>query len=313
LLSYLARRLLLAPITILGLIAVIFVLVRLMPGDPAVTMLGDYATEERVAALRAEMGLDKPWPVQFGVYIGQLLRGNLGESMRMQKEVSWLIGSFFPPTLILALSAMTIAVLVGVSSGIVSAFFHNTKFDYGTTMLAITAYSAPAFWLGLMALFVFGIKLRWFPITGSGSGGTAVDVLRHLVLPAGALGLRQAALVSRMTRTSVLQTLQEDYVRTATAKGLRNSRVLVKHALRNALIPIVTVMGLTLGVLLGGTVVTEVVFSRPGLGKLLVTSVTTRDFQTLQGLVVVWGGIVILINLVIDLVYCWIDPRIRYR
>jgi len=313
LLSYLARRLLLAPITILGLIAVIFVLVRLMPGDPAVTMLGDYATEERVAALRAEMGLDKPWPVQFGVYIGQLLRGNLGESMRMQKEVSWLIGSFFPPTLILALSAMTIAVLVGVSSGIVAAFFHNTKFDYGTTMLAITAYSAPAFWLGLMALFVFGIKLRWFPITGSGSGGTAVDVLRHLVLPAGALGLRQAALVSRMTRTSVLQTLQEDYVRTATAKGLRNSRVLVKHALRNALIPIVTVMGLTLGVLLGGTVVTEVVFSRPGLGKLLVTSVTTRDFQTLQGLVVVWGGIVILINLVIDLVYCWIDPRIRYR
>ena len=312
-LSYLARRLLLAPITILGLIAVIFILVRLMPGDPAVTMLGDYATEERVAALRAEMGLDKPWPVQFGVYIGQLLRGNLGESMRMQKEVSWLIGSFFPPTLILALSAMTIAVLVGVSSGIVAAFFHNTKFDYGTTMLAITAYSAPAFWLGLMALFVFGIKLRWFPITGSGSGGTAVDVLRHLVLPAGALGLRQAALVSRMTRTSVLQTLQEDYVRTATAKGLRNSRVLVKHALRNALIPIVTVMGLTLGVLLGGTVVTEVVFSRPGLGKLLVTSVTTRDFQTLQGLVVVWGGIVILINLVIDLVYCWIDPRIRYR
>jgi ABC-type dipeptide/oligopeptide/nickel transport system permease component len=313
LLSYLTRRLLLAPITILGLIAVIFVLVRLMPGDPAVTMLGDYATEERVAALRAEMGLDKPWPVQFGVYIGHLLRGNLGESMRMQKEVSWLIGSFFPPTLILALSAMTIAVLVGVSSGIVAAFFHNTKFDYGTTMLAITAYSAPAFWLGLMALFVFGIKLRWFPITGSGSGGTAVDVLRHLVLPAGALGLRQAALVSRMTRTSVLQTLQEDYVRTATAKGLRNSRVLVKHALRNALIPIVTVMGLTLGVLLGGTVVTEVVFSRPGLGKLLVTSVTTRDFQTLQGLVVVWGGIVILINLVIDLVYCWIDPRIRYR
>jgi len=313
LLSYLARRLVLAPITILGLIAVIFVLVRLMPGDPAVTMLGDYATEERVAALRAEMGLDKPWPVQFGVYIGQLLRGNLGESMRMQKEVSWLIASFFPPTLILALLAMTIAVLIGVSSGIVAAFFHNTKFDYGTTILAITAYSAPAFWLGLMALFVFGIKLRWFPITGSGSGGTAVDVLRHLVLPAGALGLRQAALVSRMTRTSVLQTLQEDYVRTATAKGLGNSRVLVKHALRNALIPIVTVMGLTLGVLLGGTVVTEVVFSRPGLGKLLVTSVTTRDFQTLQGLVVVWGGIVILINLMIDLVYCWIDPRIRYQ
>ena len=312
-LSYLARRLVLAPITILGLIAVIFVLVRLMPGDPAVTMLGDYATEERVAALRAEMGLDKPWPVQFGVYIGQLLRGNLGESMRMQKEVSWLIASFFPPTLILALLAMTIAVLIGVSSGIVAAFFHNTKFDYGTTILAITAYSAPAFWLGLMALFVFGIKLRWFPITGSGSGGTAVDVLRHLVLPAGALGLRQAALVSRMTRTSVLQTLQEDYVRTATAKGLGNSRVLVKHALRNALIPIVTVMGLTLGVLLGGTVVTEVVFSRPGLGKLLVTSVTTRDFQTLQGLVVVWGGIVILINLMIDLVYCWIDPRIRYQ
>jgi len=233
--------------------------------------------------------------------------------MRMQKEVSWLIASFFPPTLILALLAMTIAVLIGVSSGIVAAFFHNTKFDYGTTILAITAYSAPAFWLGLMALFVFGIKLRWFPITGSGSGGTAVDVLRHLVLPAGALGLRQAALVSRMTRTSVLQTLQEDYVRTATAKGLGNSRVLVKHALRNALIPIVTVMGLTLGVLLGGTVVTEVVFSRPGLGKLLVTSVTTRDFQTLQGLVVVWGGIVILINLMIDLVYCWIDPRIRYQ
>lgn len=312
-LTYLARRLVLAPITIIGLIAVVFVLVRLMPGDPAVTMLGDYATEERVTALRVEMGLDKPWYVQFIVYIGKLVRGDFGESMRMQKDVSWLIASFFPPTLLLATSAMAIAVLFGVTSGIFAAFFHNTKLDYGTSILAVTAYSAPAFWLGLMALFVFGIRLRWFPITGSGSGGSPLDVLRHLILPAGALGLRQAALISRMTRTSVLQTLQEDYVRTARAKGLDNTRVLVKHALRNALIPIVTIMGLTLGVLLGGTVVTEVVFSRPGLGKLLVTSVTTRDFQTLQGLVVVWGSIVIAINLAIDMVYSLIDPRIRYQ
>lgn len=312
-LGYLARRLVLAPITILGLVAVVFILVRLMPGDPAVTMLGDYATEERVTALREEMGLDKPWYMQFMVYIGKLVRGDFGESMRMQKDVSWLIASFFPPTMLLAVSAMTIAVLFGVTSGIFAAFFHNTKLDYGTSILAVTAYSAPAFWLGLMALFVFGIRLRWFPITGSGSGGSILNVLRHLILPAGALGLRQAALISRMTRTSVLQTLQEDYVRTARAKGLDNTSVLVKHALRNALIPIVTIMGLTLGVLLGGTVVTEIVFSRPGLGKLLVTSVTTRDFQTLQGLVVVWGTIVIAINLAIDMVYSLIDPRIRYQ
>lgn len=312
-LGYLGGRLMLVPVTLLGLVLLVFLLVRLMPGDPAVALLGDYATAENIAAMRQEMGLDKPLYAQFFIYVRNIASGEFGESMRIRKPVSWLIASFLPHTIRLALAAMAISIFIGIPAGVIAANHHNTWVDYGVSIATIAAYSAPAFWLGLLAILLFGLRLRWFPITGAGSGSSPADVLAHLVLPATVLGLRQAALVCRMTRTSVLQTLQEDYVRTARAKGLTEAAVLFKHVLRNAAVPIVTVIGLTVGFLLGGTVVTEVVFSRPGLGRLLVTSVTMRDFQTIQGMAIIWGSMVILVNLLVDIVYSWIDPRIRYQ
>ena len=310
---FIAKRLLLVPITILGLATLMFILVRLLPGDPATVLLGDYATIERVEALEKELGLDRPLYIQYFAYLSQLVRCDFGLSYSISRPVSWLISQALRPTALLAGSAMLISILVGVASGTMAAFSYGTWLDYGTSASALLAYSTPAFWVGLLVIMLFGIRLDWFPITGAGTAGSARDVLAHLALPAVSLGLRQAGLVCRMTRTAVLEVLQEDYIRTARAKGLTTMNVLAHHALRNAAIPIVTIIGLTLGSLLGGTVVTETVFSRPGLGRLLVTSVSTRDFVMLQGLALVWGSSIILINLLVDIIYCMVDPRIRYR
>lgn len=286
----------------------VFSMLHLVPGDPVRAMFVESggATAEQLAQIRHLLGLDRPLHIQYLDYIGKAVRGDLGKSIITQQSVWELIRANFPSTFQLALAGMGLAVVLGTVLGLTAALHHNSWFDNLAMLMATMGVSMPSFWLGLLLIYVFGIKLRWVPIT-SGSD------LRRLALPAVALGFQAAAIIARMVRSSLLEVLREDYIRTARAKGLRDRVVIVRHALRNALIPVVTVVGLQFGGLLGGAVIVESVFARRGIGQLLVEALRARDFPLAQGCVLFVAVVYVMVNLLVDLLYGFLDPRIQYE
>lgn len=312
-LSYLLRRLI-ATIPVMLLVAVfVFMLLRLTPGDPAAIIAGDYANDAQIAEIRTKLGLDKPLPVQFMVWLGNMFQGDFGESFFYKKQVGELIAARLEPTLSLSLLTIILTVCIAVPLGTLAAYRQGSWLDRGIMGFSVLGFSLPVFVIGYMLIYLFSIKLGWLPVQGyqriaDGVGGW----LLRLILPSIALSVIFVAFIARMTRTSVLEVLGEDYVRTARAKGQTETRVLMRHAVRNAAVPIVTVIGLSFAILIGGVVVTESVFNLPGLGLLTVEAVLARDFPTIQAVILLFSFIYVLINLLIDVSYTVLDPRIRY-
>jgi peptide/nickel transport system permease protein len=302
-LTFIVRRLLLAVPVLLGVVFVVMLTVDLLPGDAVALMLGEHATKEAVAALRDYLGLDKPLLTRYVQYVGRLLTGDLGRSIQQNRPVTAELAEAWPATLELTLAALLLATVFGVSAGIVSAVWPSSFFDALARLGSLFGLSLPVFWTGLVLIVIFAWWLPWLPVGGTGS-------LAHLVLPAVALALPSTAMVARMTRSSVLEVLREDYVRTARAKGVRERWVVTKHALRNAAIPVLTLLGLQAGQLMGGAVLTETVFAWPGLGRLMVKAIFARDYVLLQGAVLVFALAFVLVNLLVDLSYGALDPRV---
>ena len=307
-------------------------MLRMIPGDPARLLLGEYATQEDLARLRGQMGLDRSYPVQYGIYLAGLLQGDLGNSLRNGAAVTEEIAPRLMATLELAVAAMLIASLVGIAAGVISSVKQFSAWDYGSMVLALVGVSMPIFWLGLMLMYVLAVMFPVMPMMGrigmgsepdvvtglmlidtlvAGELGDFLDALHHLVLPAVTLATVPMAIVARITRSAMLEVLNKDYVRTARAKGMSEAVVVLRHALRNAFLPIVTVLGLNLGLLLGGAVLTETIFSWPGLGRYVVDSLMARDYAAVQGCILVFAALMAVINLIVDLVYVLLDPRIR--
>ncbi len=356
-LQYVVRRLLLSVPVVLGILFVTFVLARVVPGDPCKAILGEKATPEVCEDFMRRYGLDRPILVQFVDYIGQVLRGDLGESLRYSRPVMVIIIERLPTTVELSLAALTLAVLIGIPLGVISALRQNSWIDLATMFLANIGVSMPVYWLGLLLAYTFALLLKdtpfWLPPAGRLSPAlTSVpfyevfgwsvepetprfylfnfianmyvlnalitrdwevlqDALKHLILPATALSTIPMAIIARMTRSSMLEVLRQDYIRAARAKGLRGPRVIFKHALRNALIPVVTIIGLQVGLLFSGAVLTETIFSFAGVGSMLYEAITARDYPVVQGFTVVIALIYVFVNLAVDVLYVWIDPRIR--
>lgn len=284
---------------------IVFALLHLAPGDPAFVLAGQDATQADLQAIRVKLGLDKPLYVQYGLWLVQAVHGDLGRSIITRRPVMEEIRTRVRPTAELALAAMILATVLGIGIGIVSAAYQYSVLDHLTMVIALVGVSLPIFWVGLMLIFLFSVQFRWFPTGGAGS-------VQALVLPAITLGAASVAIIARMTRSSLLEVIRQDYTRTARAKGLAGRAVIFRHALRNALIPVVTVVSLQLGYLLGGAVVTETVFSRPGLGRMLVDAIGARDFPVVQGGLMILGAAFVLMNVLVDLLYAYLDPRIRY-
>jgi len=284
---------------------IIFVLIRLIPGDPARVIAGLTATEEDVALIRVELGLDRPMYVQYGIFLSRLMRGDLGLSAATRAPVIEEIRSRMNATVTLAISSITLATVVGMAAGIVSATRQYSALDYAVMSVALFGVSIPVFWLGLMLMLLFSVYLHWLP--AGGFGGPA-----HFVLPTVALSAFSVAIIARMTRSSLLETFNQDYVRTAHAKGMQRSAVILRHALKNALIPILTVIGLQFGALLGGAILTETTFAWPGIGRLLVSAIGSRDYPVIQGIVFMFALLFAVVNLAVDLLYAYVDPRIHY-
>ncbi|MDR7379098.1 peptide/nickel transport system permease protein [Rhodoferax ferrireducens] len=301
-------------LVVMALVAVlVFILTRAASGDPISVLLGDQATAEDIVRVQREYGLDQPLVVQFGYWLKELAHGNLGQSIFLQRPVTQALWERAEPTTLLALLAVAIAALIGVPSGIVSAVYRGKWIDQVVTGLAMLGASIPSFWLGLVLMQIFAVALGWFPVSGYGDpGATLTERLHYLVLPATVLGVLNSALIIRFTRASMLDVLEEDYVRTARAKGLTEKVVILKHALRNALVPIVTVLGLTTALMIGGAVVTETVFGLPGVGNLVVNAVLRRDYPVIQGALLVIAVIYVVINFLVDLLYMLVDPRVKY-
>lgn len=310
---YAIKRLLLAVPTLLAMLTVVFILVRLVPGDPAAVMLGDQASAEALNALRAQLGLNEPAYIQYLHFLGDIFTGNFGISMSSGRTVLQEVALVLPWTIQLTLAAILIGVVFGLPLGIWAALRRNSWPDYVGRLLSLTGLSFPAFVSAILMLLVFAIQLRWFPVIGTSSLGDWATQLQNLTLPAFNLGLIMMAYVMRVTRSSMLGVLGEDYIRTAKAKGVRPMRLILRHGLRNALIPIVTVVGLYFGTLIGNSVLTEIVFNRPGLGKLILGALNARDYTLLQGLMIVFATCVIIVNLLTDLVYGLVDPRVKYK
>jgi len=332
--NYIIKRLLALIPILIGVAIIVFPIVHLIPGDPAQTMLGERATDQALERLREQMGLNDPLPVQFWRYVKDLLRGDLGRSIMSNNPVSAELVQRFPATLELSFFAIIFAVFVGVPAGIFASMNQNSWFDNLSMLIALIGVSMPIFWLGLMFIWLFAVELGWFPPSsriGVGLEFTPItnlyvidsilqfnftalkNVLHHLVLPAVALGTIPMAIIARMTRSSMLEVLKKDYIRTAYAKGLKRKIVIFKHALKNAMVPIITVVGLQFGVLLGGAVMTETIFSWPGLGKYLVDAIYARDFPIVQGGILFFAGVFVIVNLIVDLSYALVDPRIQYE
>jgi peptide/nickel transport system permease protein len=294
-------------------VTIVFVIVRVTPGDPAAVMLGPEATQQDIADLRGRLGLDRSLGVQYVYYIGQLLRGDLGQSIFLNQPVATALADRAEPTFFLTLFSILIASVIALPIGIYSAYRRGSLVDQLATALAMLAASIPSFWLGLILMQIFSVRFGLFPVSGyGGPGSTFSDRMYHLTLPAIALGVVSSALILRFTRASMLDVLGDDYVRTARAKGLGERSVVLKHALKNALIPILTVVGLTAAVLISGAVVTETVFGLPGVGNLVVSAVLRRDYPVIQGALLVIAALYVLINFAIDMLYLLIDPRVRY-
>jgi ABC-type dipeptide/oligopeptide/nickel transport system permease component len=302
-LTFIVRRLLLTIPVLLGVLFVVMLTLDLIPGDPVALMLGEAGTKETVAQFREHLGLDRPLPVRYVRYIGQVMTGDLGRSIQQNRPVVDELAEAWPATLQLAAAGLVLATVIGVLTGIVSAVWPNSVFDALSRLSSLFGLSMPVFWTGLVLIVVFAFWLPWLPVGGVGSPA-------HLVLPAVTLALPSIAMIARMTRSSVLEVLREDYVRTARAKGVQERLVVVKHALRNAAIPILTLLGLQAGQLMGGAVLTETVFAWPGLGRLMVKAIFARDYVLLQGAVLLFAMAFVVINLVVDLSYGALDPRI---
>ncbi len=311
--AFIARRLL-AIIPVLLVVAIfVFLLLRLTPGDPAAIIAGDNANAEQIERIRADLGLSKPILTQFGIWLGGVARGNLGESFFFKKTVAALIAQRIEPTLALAALTIGFAVLLAVPLGTLAAWRRGGWLDRALMGFSTLGFSIPVFVLGYLLIYLFSLKLGWLPVQGYRRLAEGfIPFIRHLILPSLALSVIYVALIARVTRAAVADALTEDYVRTARAKGLRESRVLVAHALANAAVPIVTVIGIGIALLIGGVVVTESVFSIPGLGRLTVEAVLARDFPTIQGVILLFSLAYVLINLLVDLSYLALDPRIRY-
>jgi peptide/nickel transport system permease protein len=301
---FLIRRLLLTVPVLLGVATLVFALIHLVPGDPAVSMLGEGATSEEVDALRTKLGLDRPLLEQYGTFLSGLLKGDFGMSFRFGTPVGREIAARIPNTAVLALAAMAVAVTIALPLGILAAVFRGTFVDHAAMTVALLGISMPNFWLGPLVAILFAVKLGWLPVSGTGSPA-------HLVLPALTLGAALAAVLARMTRASLLEELRELYVVAGRARGLSRARVVLRHALRNSLIPIVTIIGLQLGAVLTGTIITETIFAWPGLGRLLVQAIGFRDYPLIQGCILFIAVTYVAMNLITDIAYGGLDPRIR--
>ena len=305
-LTYLARRLLAVVPVLFGVTLAVFSMLFLVPGDPVKIMLAEFVTTpDQVAQMRAQLHLDEPILKQYGRFVANAARGDLGTSIRSRRAVSTEIGENVGSTAQLAVASMAVAVAIGVPLGLMAALFRSSWFDAGSMIVALLGVSMPSFWLGLLMIVTFSLHLGWFPATGGGD-------LWHLVLPAVTLGMIASAIIARLTRSSMLEVLGQDYVRTARAKGLAWWGVVVRHALKNALIPVITIFGLQFGNLLAGAVIVETVFSRPGLGRLIVGGILSKDFPLVQGTVLFVATAYVLINVLVDMTYAFVDPRIRF-
>jgi peptide/nickel transport system permease protein len=313
LLSYLGRRIL-ATIPVMAVVAVVvFALLHLAPGDPAAVIAGDQATVEEVAKVRAQLDLDRPLPLQFASWLGQVLTGDLGRSIYDGQPVTRMIGQRVEPTLALSICTLLVALSVAIPLGIVAAWKAGTWLDRGVMGFAVLGFSFPVFVIGYGLIYLLSLKLEWLPVQGYASPRDGIgEFAAHMVMPALALGWVLTALFARMTRTSMLEVLSQDYIRTAHAKGLSSAQVLIGHALKNAAVPIVTTIGIGIALLIGGVVVTETVFAIPGVGLLTVDAILRRDYPVIQGVVLVFSAVYVLINLAVDLSYGFLDPRIRY-
>lgn len=303
-----------AAIPVMGVVAIfVFLMLRLSPGDPAAILAGDAATPETIAAIRADLGLDRPIWEQFVTWAGQLAQGDLGRSVLSKQPVAMMIGQRIEPTISLALTTLIFAVLVAVPIGIIAAWKQGGWIDRGIMALSVVGFSIPVFVLGYILIYVFSMKLDLFPVQGFASLGEGLlPFAERIALPTLTLSFIYIALFARITRAAMLEVLGEDYIRTAHAKGLSESAVLVRHALRNAAVPIVSVIGIGFALLIGGVVITETVFNIPGIGRLVVEAVLARDYPIIQGVILLFSGIYVLINLAIDIAYVLLDPRIRY-
>lgn len=303
--QYIVRRLLAAIPTLFGVACIVFLMVRLLPGDPARTIAGPLASEADVAMIRESLGLTKPIEVQFVTFMGNLLHLDLGLSARTSQPVLSEVMSRLPYTFQLALVAIILATIIGVAAGILAATHHNSLTDYLTSAFSLFGVSMPVYWLGLMLIVIFAINLHMFPAAGA-------DQPISFVLPGMTLALYATGLITRMTRSSMLEVLKQDYIQTARAKGLAERVVIYGHGLRNALLPVITIVGLQFGTLLGGAVLTESVFGWPGIGRLLVESIFARDYPLVQGIVLTFSTLFIFVNLLVDVLYAYVDPRIHY-
>lgn len=353
-LRYIIRRLLLAVPVVIGILIVTFFLARLIPGDPCRSIIGEKATAEACEAFERNKGLDRPLPVQLGIYMRDVVQGDFGESIRFSRPVSQIMVERLPMTIELATTALFIAIVVGVGLGVASAMRHNSAIDIGSMTLANVGVSMPVFWLGLMLIWLFAATLGWLPPSGRLTAGVSStpfyvawgwdpgeegtfrfltfeflsnhvivnsivvgewevlwDAIKHLILPAVALSTIPMAIIARITRSSLLDVMGREYVRTARAKGAANRRVVVRHGLRNALLPVVTIIGLQMGALLSGAVLTETIFGLAGVGTMLFEAITARDFPIIQGFVVLIALFYVVLNLIVDISYAYLDPRIR--
>lgn len=311
--GYVLRRILLAIPTLFIMLTAIFVLVRLVPGDAASVILGDQASAASLAALREKLGLDQPIHVQYLAFLGKVLTGDLGQSLSSGQSVIQEVLLVLPSTIELTVAAIAIGLLFGLPLGVVAALSRNGWIDYVSRVVSLVGLSFPAFVSGILMLIVFAIQLNWFPVLGNTSGsGSLAERLRALALPAFNLGIIMTAYVMRVTRAAMLGVLTEDYIRTARAKGVGPGQLVVRHALRNSLIPIITVVGLYFGTLIGNSVLTEIIFNRPGLGKLIIGALNSRDYTLLQGLMIIFAICVIVVNTLTDMAYGLVDPRVKY-
>jgi peptide/nickel transport system permease protein len=311
-LQHVARRLV-AAVPVLGVVTIaVFALLHVTPGDPAVIIAGDYATAEDIARIRAHLGLDRPFLIQAGIWIANVVRGDLGTSIFSGLPVTTLIKQRTEATVSLTVLAMLLSVGVGVPLGVVAAWKKGSWIDRAVMVMAVSGFSMPVFWLGFVLVYVFAISTQWLPVQGYQPIAAGFwPFLRHLMLPAVTLSVVYMALIARMTRASMLGVLGEDYIRTAFAKGLAPRWVLVRHALKNASLPVVTIIGIGFALLIGGAVVTESVFALPGLGRLTVDAIVRRDYPVIQGVILVVSAVYVLINLVVDFLYVLLDPRVR--
>ena len=312
-LAYIARRLA-STVLVMGIVAVfVFLLLHLSPGDPAAIIAGDNATNEQIAGIRKQLGLDDALPVQFYRWLVAVLHGDLGISIFSNEPVAKLIGQRIEPTLSLALTTTTVAVTLAVSFGVLAAWKVGSWIDRSLMVVSVLGFSVPVFVVGYMLIYVFSISLHWLPVQGYSPIDQGFGPwIERLILPSIALGLAYVALIARITRTSMLEVLAEDYIRTANAKGVATRSVLLKHALKNAGVPIVTVIGIGVALLIGGVVITETVFNIPGVGRLVVDAISKRDYPIIQGVILIFSGVYVLVNLLVDLSYTLLDPRIRY-